>query len=540
MKNNHIKNIYLHIGTLKTATSSIQDTLYANRELLELNNYFYSKAFPKNHSTIFQRLFSDTASKSHTSIKFGLDAEKIELINNGYIETIRQEIGSTGCNNVIYSAELISTFTMQELEKLKEFFNNLVPMANIHVLISIRNPIDYINSFVQQRKKTCIDSNFDFTFKSQFQKLFTVFGKEQVVAYKFEDACQNKFGPVGHFLNIVGISNDLINDINIITSNSSVSDKAIDIIDFINHRIPMLDGNQISEGRMHLDHYPFHELTGKKFQLGKDYFDVNIGLKTLSESCQWLKDNLKIEYTLKEIPDQAPQIIYDDAFSEEIKSIYIFLTPVLKKLTYDYIKERSQTPNIDSVSAKTLNQLLVWFASNSNDIGSSSISDIIKSQRAYFTSDNKHRSQLLKRLTGKDINAGNFFRDIALFLEHYDMSEKSQFFINKAKKSQRANFANDNKRRNQLLKRFTGEDIRAGNFFRDIALFLEHYEMIEESLFFMSKAKMYSPTLKQVNEKIKEYKSKLELASPPPSPSLINTIRKQIKRTLLLIRSVWT
>ena len=540
MKNNHIKNIYLHIGTLKTATSSIQDTLYANRELLEQNNYFYSKIFPKNHSTIFQRLFSDTANESHTSIKFGLDAEKIELINNRYIETIRQEISNTSCSNVIYSAELISTFTMQELEKLKEFFNNLVPTANIHVLISIRNPIDYINSFVQQRKKTCIDSNFDFTFKSQFQKLFTVFGKEQVVAYKFEDACQNKFGPVGHFLNMIGISNDLITDINIITSNSSVSDKAIDIIDFINHRIPMLDGNQISEGRMHLDHYPFHELTGKKFQLGKDYFDINIGLKTLSESCQWLQDSLEIEYTLKEIPDQPPRIVYDDTFSEEIKSIYAFLTPVLKKLTYDYIKERSQTPNIDSVSAKTLNQLLVWFASNSNDIGSSSISDIIKSQRAYFTSDNKHRSQLLKRLTGKDINAGNFFRDIALFLEHYDMSEKSQFFINKAKKSQRANFANDNKRRNQLLKRFTGEDIRAGNFFRDIALFLEHYEMIEESLFFMSKAKMYSPTLKQVNEKIKEYKATLEVAAPPPSLSLINTIRKQIKRTLLLIRSVWT
>ena len=483
MKNNHIKDIYLHIGTLKTATSSIQDTLYANRELLEQNNYFYSGLFPKNHSTIFQRLFSETVNETHTSIKFGLDAKKIELLNSGYIETIRQEISETNCSNIIYSAELISTFTMQELEKLKGFFNNLAPSAKIHVLISIRNPVDYINSFVQQRKKTCIDSNYDFTYKSQFQKLFTVFGKEQIVTYKFEDACQNKFGPVGHFLNIIGISNDLIPDINIITSNSSVSDKAIDIIDFINDKIPMIDGNQISEGRMHLDHYDFHGLTGKKFQLGKDYFDVNIGLKELSESCQWLKDNLEIEYTLKEVPDKPPRIVYDHVFSEELKSIYTSLTPVLKKLTYEYIKERSQAPNIDSVSEETLNQLLVWLASNYNDIRISSLSSIIALQRANFAIDKKHRNQLLKRLKGGDI--------------------------------------------------------RDGNFFRDIALFLEHYNMIEESLFFMSKAKMYSPTLKPTDEKLKEYKATLKVANTPPL-SLINTIRRQIKRTLLLIRSVWS
>jgi hypothetical protein len=156
---------------------------------------------------------------------------------------------------------------------------------------------------------------------------------------------------------------------------------------------------------------------------------------------------------------------------------------VLKKLTYDYIKERSQTPEIDGVSTETLNQLLVWLASNYNDIRSSNLTDIIELQRANFAIDKKHR--------------------------------------------------------NQLLKRFNGGDIRNGNFFRDIALFLEHYNMIEESLFFMSKAKMYSPTLKPTDEKLKEYKATLKVANTPPL-SLINTIRRQIKRTLLLIRSVWS
>lgn len=457
MKNNHIKNLYLHVGMSKTGTSSIQDTLYANRELLEKNDYFYSKKFSKNHSDILRMLFSDAPEDQHTSIKHGLNKEKIELINIKNVEIICQEISETSCSNVIYSGESVSALKIQGLEKLNTFFSNLLPSANIHILISTRNPINFINSLVQQRKRTSIGSkveNFDCLYESKFKKLLTVFGKEHIVAYKFEDACKHEFGPVGHFLNVIGISNDLIADASIIDSNFSISDKAIHIIDFINNTIPMLDGKRISEGRIHLDYSHFYGLTGKKFQLGKDYFDANISIEKLSKSCQWLKDNMGIEYTLKEIPDESPRITYDDVFSEEIKSIYTFLTPVLKKLTHNYVKERIQAPNIDSVSTKTLNQLLEWMVSNHQDIEEHNLRSIIQSQLVTQASDTKHR--------------------------------------------------------NQLLKRFKGDDIRSGQFFRDVALFLEHYEMIEESLFFMSKAKMYYPSFKSIDEKLKKYKSILE------------------------------
>ncbi|ORU93488.1 MAG: hypothetical protein A6F70_05635 [Cycloclasticus sp. symbiont of Bathymodiolus heckerae] len=73
MKNNHVKNLYLHVGMSKTATSSIQDTLYANRDWLEKNDYFYSKKLPKNHSDTFRMLFWDSPEEQHTSIKLGLD-----------------------------------------------------------------------------------------------------------------------------------------------------------------------------------------------------------------------------------------------------------------------------------------------------------------------------------------------------------------------------------------------------------------------------------------------------------------------------------
>jgi len=545
MKNNHIKNLYLHVGMSKTATSSIQDTLYANRELLEQNNYFYSKKLPKNHSDTFRMLCWDSPENQHTSIKLGLDAEKIKLINKQNIDIIYQEISETSCSNVIFSGESISNFTPHELDKCKTFLNNLAPAAKIHIVISTRNPIDFLNSLVQQRKRTSSggrEKNFDLLYESKFKKLFTVFDKSSVIAYKFEDACQHKFGPVGHFLHVIGISNDSISNTNIISSNSSISDKAIDIIDFVNQAVPMLDGNRISEGRIHLDYSNFYKLTGNKFQIGKDCVDINFSIENLSKSCQWLKENMGIEYRLKDLPDSSPKIVYDPVFSDEIKNIYTYLTPVLKKLTYDYINDRRQDPNIDSLSNKTLNQLLEWIASNHKHTLDHELANTIKSQCASIANDEKQRDQLLKRFKSERAETEHFFRDVALFLEHYEMNDEALFFIDKAKmysptiesvnqtlKKNKTIVASDKKHHGQLLKRFKRDDIRAGQFFRDVALFLEHYEMLKASLFFMGKAKMYSPNLKSVDEKLKKYETILENKREASSHGEINKMTNIFK-----------
>lgn len=182
------------------------------------------------------------------------------------------------------------------------------------------------------------------------------------------------------------------------------------------------------------------------------------------------------QYGNRILPVEPSRIVYDPYFMEEIKSIYPFLTPVLKKLTHEYVKERRQSSNVDSVSAKALNQLLEWMNLIHKDIEKNSLASIIASQRALIASDKKHRKQLLKR--------------------------------------------------------FNGDDMRAGNFLRDIALFLEHYEMIDESLFFMSKAKMYSPSLKPVDDKIEEYEAILKNTKKAFGSEKTNTIANLIRAVL--------
>lgn len=545
MKNSHIKNIFLHIGMSKTATSSIQDTLYENRDWLERNNYFYSNKLPKNHSDTFRMLCWDHPEVQHTSIKLGLNAEKIKLINKQNTHTINQEISKTNCSNIIFSGESISAFEPNELNRCKSFLNDLIPSANIYIIISTRNPIDYISSLVQQRKRTSSrgrNKNFSFLYESIFEKLFKTFGKESIIAYSFEKACQHERGPVGHFLNLIGIENELISDISIINSNSSITDKAIDIIDFINQKIPMLEDSQISDGRIHLDYAHFFKLSGEKFQIGKDSSDINISIGNLSNSCQWLRDNVGIDYKVKDLPDSAPHMVYDDTFSEEVKAIYPFLTPVLKKLTYDYINNRLQTSNTESLSNSTFSQLTKWIQSNYKSTTEHNLSSTIKLQSESISQDDKQRVQLIEILRQEEAQTGTVFISIALFLEHYGLHHEALFFKNKAKlyhsqlKSSNLKLTTndpsatrDKNNLYQLKKRFDRNDIRPGNFFRDLSSFLERYDMLKAALYFMSKAKMYSPNLKSIDEKLKQYDKKLKIKQLPPLIGRTNAMKKIVK-----------
>ena len=552
MKNSHIKKIFLHVGMSKTATSSIQDTLYLNRNQLEKCDYYYCEKLQKNQSDTFRMLCWDKPELQHTSIKLGLDAEKIKLINKQNLDVISQEISETTCSNIIFSGESISAFEPHELQRCKSFLNNLAPEATIYIVISTRNPIDYINSLVQQRKRTSSrgrNKSFYFLYESIFEKLLNVFGKKHIIAYSFENACRHLLGPVGHFLNAIGIEDELMSNISVVNSNSSISDKAIDIIDFINHEIPMLEGNKISDGRIHLDYAHFFTLSGKKFQVAKNSNDINISVENLTRSCQWLSDNIGIEYKLKELPESAPRIVYDDTFNAEIKTIFPFLSPVLKKLTYQYINNKRKANYTDPLSKQTLTYLAKWIQSNHQSTLKNNLSDTINLQSKIITDDKEQRQQLIQNIKGESVIANDFFYSIVIFLTHYEFHDEATFFNDKASANssglKRKSIGqisilnqtknNDLKNLSQLMKRFNRSDIRAGNFFRDLAAFLEHYNMFEASLFFIVKAKMYSPNLKSIDEKLKKYEEKLRIQQASFKYEIIvnmKSILKNIKKVL--------
>jgi len=89
-----ISEIFLHVGLHKTATSSIQKTLFLkeNSKLLEDNDYLYPKHWPINHSIPIFSIFADSPEKFHINIKKGYSIQEIKKVNEEYLESLEQEI----------------------------------------------------------------------------------------------------------------------------------------------------------------------------------------------------------------------------------------------------------------------------------------------------------------------------------------------------------------------------------------------------------------------------------------------------------------
>jgi hypothetical protein len=89
-----ISEIFLHIGLHKTATTSIQKTLFLkkNSKLLEAHGYFYPKHWPDNHSIPLYSIFCDFPEKYHINIKKGYSINEIKKVNEAYLESLEQEI----------------------------------------------------------------------------------------------------------------------------------------------------------------------------------------------------------------------------------------------------------------------------------------------------------------------------------------------------------------------------------------------------------------------------------------------------------------
>ncbi len=451
----NVKKVFLHVGMAKTGTTSIQDTLFSNQELLKKNDYYYFKDLYRNHSYMFVNMFDSNPEKFHSNIKKSFGIEKIKEENERNQKIIEYELSHMTCENIIFSAEIICTLERDALERIKAYMIGLFPNAELKIVIATRESISYINSVVQQRKKTGNNTPYKFRYKRKFSKLIQVFSKENIIAYKFEDACLHEKGPVGFFLDILGLDNAVISKVKVEKSNESVSDRAVEIIEYINSRHQMLKNDKLNRGRLHLDYAHFYCLSGKKYQIDFKELESEYSLEAIASDKKWLRENLGIDYTNVEIKSIDNENVYDNKYYEEFIAIFKNLPPVIKKLSYDFISEEAMSRELDSTSMGTLSRIKSYIENSYGVIINNSLDVLIDEQEKTVLRDEKLKVQLIKRISAK---------------------EK-----------------------------------RNGEFLRDIALFLEEYGMIEVALEFMEKAKMYSPKKLEIDEKIKEYKAKIPL-----------------------------
>lgn len=249
-----IKKIYLHIGLHKTGSSSIQVSLAKSAEFLKQNGYLYPIFKARNdeiynHSIPIYSLFAKKPENYHANIsRDNINPEEIEKLHKKYIEQLRNQIISFKRENLIISGEDISGFNLIQLQNLKKFLIELVgEQAKIEVIVFVRNPVDAIQSRIQEGVKhgkvldDILNNEQQITHK-HFSRVFThyleVFKLEDIKIIRFEDAIKHEHGLVGCFLSNIGASKLVQKKIKYIYANKSISYEALILQSAINSQIP--------------------------------------------------------------------------------------------------------------------------------------------------------------------------------------------------------------------------------------------------------------------------------------------------------------
>jgi hypothetical protein len=207
------EHLYLHIGTHKTGSTSIQHCLKENQSLLQSHGYYY----PMEGSYFYP------PEASPSLLAHALLGKRPSYIINKNIDEescvsdILRDIKQSKCEKVIISSEHFShARTIEEVKKIAGVFFGL--FKKITVIVYLRRQDTRLESFWSQRVKIGLTTkSFDEYFSRHFDwnyfemlNLWTeVFGKKNLVVRPFEKGQFFKNDLVQDFLQILGCTTNI-------------------------------------------------------------------------------------------------------------------------------------------------------------------------------------------------------------------------------------------------------------------------------------------------------------------------------------------
>jgi len=216
--------------------------------------------------------------------------------------------------------------------------------------------VTYASSTYQQRARLFPSDTkvIYFPYGKNIGRYLKVFSQKSINLFRFEDACKYPKGPVCFLLNKIGLKDGVIDRMQIHSNNESMSDMAVDLLTYINREIPYTEANIKNGLRKRFDCKHLISLPGRKYQLLEQDVD-KLRDKTKSNMI-WLKENFNISYSVKHKSPNNIYLEFDDTYVEIMIVVLRKLSPIIKKLIYDYIHSRITEVSLD---VKSRNNLLI-------------------------------------------------------------------------------------------------------------------------------------------------------------------------------------
>jgi hypothetical protein len=231
-----MKTIYLHIGTHKTGTTSLQQSLIKNRNILKSSGYLYPKngihkKTPGHHLLAW-------------SISHG-DYHQIET--TGKIIDLRKawpcvlsEMAEASVDNYILSTESFCLLSEDQIRELRGFIHNY----NVKVYICLRRQDLYLKSLYSERIKKGESKTFkhfieDYRERCDYDKIIqrwgNVFGKDNISVQLYRKSSDQHALLFG-FLNFIHTPESIFQHLKLLKRpmNTSLSHKLIRILRVFN------------------------------------------------------------------------------------------------------------------------------------------------------------------------------------------------------------------------------------------------------------------------------------------------------------------
>jgi len=326
-----IKEVILHAGVYKTGTSSIQDTLYHNCELLKDAGFLYIKDWNRNQSMAIKNIVAENPYDHPLSILNQINTpEKLSAYNNYNIEKMLLAMNNSQCHTLIISAEIMFHLSEKELLKLKSFFVHTLGDISFKVIIFTRNHIAYAPSMIQEftirENPNMLDAINGFTikYKDIHKSITRVF--DNIIFIEFEEASRK--GLVKYFLNLLNVPDSFLPGINIFRSNEARCGEVIELITYINDQEPQYFKSELKKNKNREigDVNPLFPIKGTKFDIP---YELKMEfLAATKNDALYLKELTGIDYTNNVIEPYT----YTLAYTRETIDGFINAFP---KLSYD-------------------------------------------------------------------------------------------------------------------------------------------------------------------------------------------------------------
>ncbi|SMO59617.1 hypothetical protein [Fodinibius sediminis] len=190
-----MKTLYLHIGSYKTGTTSIQNTFHANRKNLARQGFIY----PGNLSNHHHFFFATKSNEEDWPRQFKhVDKSLLKRRNTIYFNTLEKDLTSN-YSKQIFSTEYLFIDNKQYIENIYTYLSTF--FSDIRVYVFIRNPADYFKSIQQQmikaRSFVCNPVSWKNKFRTVIEAWKTFFEVEVIAYQKEMDSCQTLCEAIG-------------------------------------------------------------------------------------------------------------------------------------------------------------------------------------------------------------------------------------------------------------------------------------------------------------------------------------------------------